>query len=97
MARNDRVPFGGRWFAIVNVESHVVAGPLYSDEKEALDDLTRRQALPEDDDNRATPECVVLSCDIAGALWNRYDPDPRADRPLTPEEIGAVHDGREVE
>ena len=97
MATIDRVPFGGRFFAILNVEGEGDMPVLIRSKDDANTELARRRALPEDHDDHATEYHQVFLCDVAGVIWNSYDPDPRADNPLTPEEIVAVHDGREVD
>jgi hypothetical protein len=94
MSEDFREPFGGRYYGIVNVESDDPAPRiLFDSENEARRELTRRQALDDLDDDWLSEECTVQACDVAAAIWNSFDPDPRADNPLNPDEILAVHEG----
>ncbi len=84
----------GRYYIIVNVEcdGEEPAG-MFPDKVDADLYLARRQGLPEEDPEHLTEFHQVFPCDIAGAWWNSYEPDPRADNPLTPEEIVKVCNG----
>lgn len=90
----DREPFKGRYFGIVNVESDD-GDPLvlFRRVEDARKELRRRKNLPPYEDDHATDHHQVFPMDIAGAWWNSYDPDPRADSPLDVEEIVAIHQG----
>jgi len=85
-----REPFSGRWFGIRNVEGEGEPIALFPREREAEQELARRRALANDDDDHLTEFDHVFPCDIAGAWWNSYDPAPR---PLTIEEIVRVAEG----
>jgi len=93
MGERYREPFGGRWYGIVNVEGEGDPSALFWRREEAEAELTRRRALPDDDDAHLTEYHQILPCDIAGAIWNSFDPDPRAGNPLDADEIAAVHRG----
>lgn len=88
-----REPFGGKYYGIWNVEGDGEPIVLFGNREDADADLARRHALPDDHDDRATPEHQVFTCDIAGAWWNSYDPDPLGERPMTLDEIVAAQDG----
>lgn len=93
MEQAMREPFGGRWYGIFNVEGEGDPGALFQSRADAERDVERRRALP---DERLTEYHQVLPCDLAGAVWNSFDPDPRAGNPLDASEILAVHDGTDV-
>lgn len=93
MSKEFREPFAGRYWTIINVEGDGEPPVLYRSQETADLELARRRELPEDDDAWLSEYHHVLPCDVAGALWNSYDDDPRADNPLMPEEIAKLHAG----
>ncbi len=86
----EREPFGGRWFGIWNVEGEGEPLFLCPTRDDAEHELERRRALPADHDDVLSKFHHVFPCDIAGAWWNSYDPDPRAKSPLSLDEIIAA-------
>lgn len=88
-----REPFGGKYYGIWNVEGDGEPKALFPSRREADAELARRRALPEEDDARLDDYDQVFSCDIMGAWWNSYDPDPREGLALTNAEILSVQDG----
>jgi hypothetical protein len=94
MADDFREPFGRRYHAILCVESDD-PNPvmMFRSEEAARAELDRRKALDPDHDDHLSDDYTVLPVDVAGALWNSFDPDPRVDDPLDAEEIAALHDG----
>lgn len=86
-----REPFGGRFFGIFDVEGEGDPVALFRSKEEAGRELARRKSLPHDDDDWLSEYHHMLLCDVAGTVWNSFDPDPRADNPLSPDEILAVH------
>ena len=93
MSEKYREPFAGRFWGLFNVESEGEPLVLFGGAEVATAELARRQALPDDHDDWLSRDWCMLPCDVAGTVWNCFDPDPRADNPLTPREILAVHDG----
>lgn len=92
MATSSREPFGGKYYGIWNVEGDGEPKALFPSRAGAEAELARRRALPEDD-WRLGEYDQVFPCDIMGAWWNSYDPDPREELALTNEEILSVQDG----
>lgn len=90
-----RDPFHGRFAAIMNVEGEGDPIALFRDPEEAARELTRRQALTDDDDGYLSKYHHVFTTDVVGVFWNSYDPDPRADSSLEPEEIMSAYAGDE--
>ncbi len=92
----EREPFGGRYHGIFNVEGDDPAPLVIFPRKSHADaELTRRQALPDDADDYADEHHQVFPLDVIGVWWNCYDPDPRADNPLTPDEVRAAYEGED--
>lgn len=89
----NREPVRGRWYGIVNVEGERDPEALYPSKATAEREIARRRALDEGDDDHLTEYHQALPIDIAGALWNSYDPDPRQGNPLDADEIALVHRG----
>lgn len=91
MSDKLREPCGGRYFVILDVEGEGDPLAMFLRRADADAYLAQRQALPDDHDDRFTEYHQVFPCDVLGAWWNSYDPDPRADNPLLHEEIMRVH------
>lgn len=92
--RDQNEPFGGRYWGIFNVEGDIPEPLMLFWRKDAADrELARRRALDPEDDDRLTEWHQVFRCDIWGAWWNSYEPDPRADSPMSVESIHALHTG----
>lgn len=84
-----RWPFAGRWWGIFNNEGDDgVPIALFPSEEEAESSLRKRQALDDEDDDWLPDYYGIYYCDIAGAWWNSFDPDPKV--PLEPDEIAAL-------
>ena len=87
-----REPMSGRFYGIFNVESEGDPIALFPSEGDAQREIERRRALPDDHDDYLSAYYSALQVDLVGAVWNSFDPDPRADNPLTPAEILEVHE-----
>lgn len=91
---SPREPFSGRMFGIFNVEGdspEPVA--MFQSRASAEAYLKANRALPVDDEEGLGDYHQIFSCDAVGVWWNSYEPDPRADSPLMPEEVMAAYAG----
>ncbi len=93
MKRSAREPIAGRFYGIFDVEGEGDAVAIFPSKVAAETYILACRTLPEDSDNHLTEYHQVFPVDIAGAWWNSYEADPRADNPLTPEEILEVCGG----
>ena len=91
---SGREPFAGRFYGVFNVEGDDPS-PLFvfRSRDDAALELARRQALPEEHDDRLDEYCQLFPVDLIGAWWNSYDPDPR--NGLDPSEVIAAYNGDE--
>lgn len=76
--RKEEEPFAGRYYGAVNIDGDNPAPLfLFDEEGDCWAEIKRRQALPEDDDNRLSEDWQALAFDIEGLFWNSYHPNPR--------------------
>lgn len=91
--RGSRDPFGGKCHGIWNVEGDSDPIVVFTSKSRADAYLAKMRALPEEDDDHLDKYHHVFACDVVGAWWNSFDPDPRVDSPLTIAEVVAVQEG----
>lgn len=82
-------PWDGDGHVICAEEAEVGPRPLivflgYGSEREAQEELARRQALDNEHDDHLSQDCCVLSTQAALSIWNSVDHDPRLPAPEEP-------------
>lgn len=75
-------PFSGVYYGICPCECDIRPIALFRTKNEADGELTRRQALPDDDDSRLDQDFAVVECRLVGFFWNNYADPPKESFPV---------------